>query len=115
MRPALLSLALLSALNAEAAVELPVAPICSAPPRLPGTGLSQDGRGFVHVMVGGVYTFHGAVARSTPGPLLLKAGDYAALVARSSMLQWTRPDGVREVVPRNLLYPIDYFNPSDPK
>jgi hypothetical protein len=109
-----LTLALLAS-NANAAVEVPDAPICSAPPLQPGTGLSPDGRGIVHVMMGGFYTFHGAVARSTPGTVYIKAGDYAAIVAQTSMLQWTRPDGVREVVPTRLLYPIDYFNPPDTK
>jgi hypothetical protein len=115
MRHAYAIIAMLVTTAGIAAVEVPDAPICSAPPLQPGTGLSPDGRGLVHVMMGGLYTFHGAVARSTPGPVFLRAGDYAALVAHTSMLQWTRPDGVREVVPKRLLYPIDYFNPPDTK
>src|SRR5206468_8878307 len=45
MRSCVLTLALLAAFNAEAVVESPVAPICSAPPIHPGTGLSPNGHG----------------------------------------------------------------------
>lgn len=78
---------------------------CSTPPP-PGTGLAADGTGLVHVMHPGFYVFHGATVNNTPGPRWYAESSYGRVQMTScAPLEWTRPDGKREVVPVTLLYP----------
>jgi hypothetical protein len=85
---------------------------CSVRPP-PGTGLDKDGRGWVHCMVPGLYVFHGGYVGGKTEPIAVMCGRdpnagrgaFASIQQTSSLLEWTRPDGVREVIPRERLYP----------
>lgn len=98
------ALAIAALLGAPRPVPVPDGMICSRPPP-PGTGLAADGRGLVHVMVAGTYVFHGALVNKTPGPRYYLAGAFGLVDPHTTRLEWTKPDGTREIVPPEALYP----------
>jgi len=79
----------------------------------PGTGLDANGRGWVHCPQVGPYTFHGGVVAGKTAPQTVvcgrdpaaNRGAFSPIQQTSSRLEWTRPDGKREQIPRELLYP----------
>jgi hypothetical protein len=76
----------------------------------PGTGL-VDGKGWVHCPRVGPYTIHGGSILGKSGVVMCgldvaaNRGAFSPIQQTSSLLEWTRPDGVREPIPRELLYP----------
>lgn len=77
--------------------------ICHQPPP-PGPGLAANGKGAIHFLMPGFYTFIGGKVNNMT-TRYYREGDWGAVSATSSRLEWIRPDGVREIVPKQLLYP----------